>query len=178
MIPTLRPGEPLPPDADFGYVVAARGGHFLKRRGPEGVRPAGSIHSHPGFAAKFSMTDERDERVFDGLHVVASDKGFSRPAVACAAVVSGRRIELDPEDVIEGYDADAQFPEEWLDRVTERGVSASPPSATSPAVASTKVHPTCAYCEGQGECPYHQPDPDFFCPMLFEEREEDPCSGP
>ena len=82
-----------------------------------GVRLAGSIHSHPQMSAAFSSTDEHDEAGFDGIHVVVADRGFLRPEISCAAVVSGRRIDLDPEDVIEGYDDGIDFPAEWLDKI-------------------------------------------------------------
>ena len=84
---------------------------------PDGLRPAGSVHSHPGMSAFFSGTDEADEAGFDGIHIVAADKGFLKPDLSVVAVVSGRRIELDAEDVIEGFGEGTDFPAEWLDRV-------------------------------------------------------------
>jgi len=259
MIPILRPGEPLPPDADFGYVVAARGGHFLRRRGPfyvacvridevphlpeereyfrftgpkipaslfaqiltffeavhdehnseaavlltfmegkwgvvvppqettgvsvkysvpAGVRPAGSVHSHPGMSARFSSTDVADERCFDGVHLVVADRGFIRPAVACAAVIAGRRIDLDVEDLVERYAEDIEIPANWLSMV--KGTAHPLKGGDDPAVPH-KAHepePVCEFCASNGGCPYHQPDPDWLCPLLFDEREEGPCTAP
>ncbi len=89
-------------------------GTSVKYGVPKGRRLAGSIHSHPGMSGRFSTTDERDEAEFDGIHIVVGDSGFVRPEISCAAVVSGRRIDLDPRDILEGWEAEAAFPEEWL----------------------------------------------------------------
>jgi hypothetical protein len=93
-------------------------GASVKYKIPAGQHVAGSVHSHPGFTSKFSVTDEKDEAEFDGVHACIGSGGFLKADVSVAAVVSGRRIELDPEDIIEGYDTDAEFPLEWLSRVT------------------------------------------------------------
>jgi hypothetical protein len=244
-IPTLKPGESLPPDAAFAYMIA-KDGFYLKKRTdlyeatvripevatlgeekevfrfaapkipavlfseilaffgavhlqhkseaavllafengcwdvivpdqvvtgasvkykiPTGRRIAGSCHSHPGFSASFSRMDEKDEAEFDGIHIVVADTGFVRPGVSVAAVVSGRRIELDAEDVIEGYDCDSDFPEEWLGRVSpEAGQKLLFHDTADLARETDKaLNPLCSTCARIALCDLDPPEAHEFC---------------
>lgn len=143
-------------------------GCSVKYRVPPGVRPAGSIHSHPGFSARFSRTDEEDEAVFDGLHIVVADTGFVRPGVSVAAVVSGRRIELDVEDIVEGFDDQSDFPAEWLALVKPE-VGQKPLFEEDPDVAvdaERALNPLCSSCASIGICTLDPPGPGEFCHMF------------
>jgi hypothetical protein len=145
-------------------------GASVKYEVPPGVRPAGSIHSHPGFSGKFSKIDEKDEAGFDGIHIVVADCGFVRPEVSVAAVVAGRRIELDPEDVVEGFDdAVEDFPEAWLDHVAPEKDRPLLRFPDQPAhqVGGRRVHPLCASCRNADECRLTPPEVGESC-IFFE----------
>ncbi|MBR6633490.1 MAG: Mov34/MPN/PAD-1 family protein [Clostridia bacterium] len=75
------------------------------------------IHSHNTMAARFSPTDDRDERATRLYTVVGRmDKVF--PDITTRASVGGKYVEIEPETVFEGFDG--TFPEAWKDAVDVR----------------------------------------------------------
>lgn len=75
------------------------------------------IHSHNTMAARFSPTDDRDERATRLYTVVGRmDKVF--PDITTRASVGGKYVEIAPETVFEGFDG--TFPEVWKDAVDVR----------------------------------------------------------
>ena len=75
------------------------------------------IHSHNTMAARFSPTDDRDERATRLYTVVGRmDKVF--PDITTRASVGGKYVEIEPETVFEGLDG--TFPEAWKDAVDVR----------------------------------------------------------
>lgn len=75
------------------------------------------IHSHNTMAARFSPTDDRDERATRLYTVVGRmDKVF--PDITTRASVGGKYVEIEPETVFEGFDG--TFPESWKDAVDIR----------------------------------------------------------
>ena len=75
------------------------------------------IHSHNTMAARFSPTDDRDERATRLYTVVGRmDKVF--PDITTRASVGGKYVEIEPETVFEGFDG--TFPEGWKDAVDIR----------------------------------------------------------
>jgi hypothetical protein len=145
------------------------GGASVRYNVCPGVRPAGSIHSHPGFSAQFSQTDRKDEAQFDGIHIVVADSGFIRPEVSVAAVVAGRRIDLDPEDVIEGFDAVEDFPEDWLGRVAaEKEIHLLQwPAQAAHEAGGRGAHPLCGACWHADGCTLEVPEVGKSC-LFFE----------
>lgn len=81
-------------------------------------RVVGSIHSHPGFGAFASGTDQNDELNHDGLHLIFSRFDEIKPELACYAVVNGVRFELEPEYLIEGIPDPVNLVDSnWLEKV-------------------------------------------------------------
>ena len=75
------------------------------------------IHSHNTMAARFSPTDDRDERATRLYTVVGRmDKVF--PDITTRASVGGKYVEIESETVFEGFDG--TFPEAWKDAVDIR----------------------------------------------------------
>ena len=75
------------------------------------------IHSHNTMSARFSPTDDRDERTTRLYTVVGRmDKVF--PDITTRASVGGKYVEIEPETVFEGFDG--TFPESWKDAVDVR----------------------------------------------------------
>ncbi len=75
------------------------------------------IHSHNTMVARFSPTDDRDERATRLYTVVGRmDKVF--PDITTRASVGGKYVEIEPETVFEGFDG--SFPESWKDAVDVR----------------------------------------------------------
>lgn len=90
---------------------------------PEGWTLMGTCHSHPfsKLAPKASVTDENDERKFDGVHLVAGDPSIEGGPKYSAVVVSdGTRWTFhDSGDVIESA-APVEVPEEWMEKVEKQ----------------------------------------------------------
>ena len=75
------------------------------------------IHSHNTMAARFSPTDDRDERATRLYTVVGRmDKLF--PDIATRISVGGKYVEIDPATVFEGFSG--SFPQPWADAVDIR----------------------------------------------------------
>ena len=94
---------------------------------PAGSRLVGTIHSHGGFGAYASSTDEDDDAGLDGLHAVVGDLDRRTTGYAAAVVVDGARFRLPIGRLLERPRRFAEPPAEWLGRV------AVIPSPTRPA---------------------------------------------
>ena len=104
---------------------------------PAGARLVGTIHSHAGFAAFASTTDEGDEAELDGLHIVVGNLDRRRPSFSAAITVDGRRFELRrPGIVLERPGRLADPPAEWLRKV-KRQPPPRPKKRTNGSVGRT-----------------------------------------
>ena len=83
-----------------------------------GSRLVGTIHSHGGFTAYASSTDEDDEAELDGLHVVVGDFDRRRLGYSAAIVVDGIRFHLKTGQLIERPRRLVEPPADWLRKVT------------------------------------------------------------
>jgi hypothetical protein len=84
---------------------------------PEGLTIFGDCHSHCEMSAYASSMDQRDEELFNGLHVVAGRIDLEPPHWHVEAAVDGARFAVDPQHVLEGYRCrDHRFPDEWRAR--------------------------------------------------------------
>jgi hypothetical protein len=82
-----------------------------------GSRLVGTMHSHGGFSAYASSTDEDDEAELDGLHVVVGDFDRRRFGYSAAIVVDGIRFHLKVGQLIERPRRLAEPPDDWLRKV-------------------------------------------------------------
>lgn len=79
---------------------------------------AGDVHSHVDSAAYASETDIQDEEFRTGLHVVVGRLQKDPPDLHAAMVVDGRRFDVHPDDVVEGYERpDLDVPRDWIEAV-------------------------------------------------------------
>jgi hypothetical protein len=79
----------------------------------------GDIHCHVDYGARPSTTDIHDELHRAGLHVIVGRISREPPEIHVEAVVDGERFELEPEDVLEGYEARrTDFPPSWTEKIT------------------------------------------------------------
>ena len=78
---------------------------------PEHIVHVMDIHSHNVMAAKFSSTDDRDEKE-TRLYGVIGRLDKIMPEVALRASNGGKFIELGADDV---FDFEAVYPDEWFD---------------------------------------------------------------
>ena len=62
----------------------------------------GTIHSHAGFSAFHSSTDDKDEKHFDGIHITIGGLKRKIFEVSCSVVSNGNRFINDPMDYIDG----------------------------------------------------------------------------
>ena len=84
---------------------------------PAGSRLVGTMHSHGGFGAYASSTDEDDEAELDGLHIVVGDLDRRRTGYAAAIVVDGVRFDLKTGSLFERPRRLVEPPDDWLARV-------------------------------------------------------------
>ncbi len=85
---------------------------------PDHLTVVGDVHSHCDGPAYSSATDRHDETHRPGLHVVVGRLYREPPELHCEIVVDGTRFEVDPSEVIEGYEARKEaVPAAWMDRV-------------------------------------------------------------
>ena len=75
------------------------------------------IHSHNSMPAKFSATDDRDERM-TRVYIVIGELHRYFPAMSARISCGGRFWPIDPATVIEGIPQD--FPVDWSRQVTSR----------------------------------------------------------
>jgi hypothetical protein len=84
---------------------------------PAGSRLVGTMHSHGGFSAYASSTDEDDEAELDGLHIVVGDFDRRRLGYSAAIVVDGIRFTLKTGQLIERPRRLVEPPDDWLGKV-------------------------------------------------------------
>ena len=61
-----------------------------------------TIHSHAGFGAFHSGTDNEDEKHFDGLHITVGDLSKDLHTISTSIVVNGKRFIVETEEYVEG----------------------------------------------------------------------------
>lgn len=85
---------------------------------PEGWQLLGTVHSHPfGGTPRASVTDETDEKKFDGVHLVAGDVDRDHPIYSAVVVVDGVRwLFNDWRDII-AETPSVDVPEEWAEKI-------------------------------------------------------------
>ena len=81
------------------------------------------IHSHNSMAAKFSYTDDEDEKA-TRLYFVVGHLDRFYPTITARMSCGGTYQEIDPSQVLEGVGDD--FPPEWLDQVERCGATEVP----------------------------------------------------
>jgi len=79
----------------------------------EGWVIAGTIHSHASMSAFHSGTDHADEEFFDGVHVTIG-KLDSVPEYSCSIMAQGKRVMLDPSELIDGMAPQNAVPSAWI----------------------------------------------------------------
>jgi hypothetical protein len=84
---------------------------------PAKSRLVGTMHSHGGFTAYASTTDEDDEAELDGLHVVVGDFDRRRLGYSAAIVVDGIRFTLKMGQLFERPRRLVEPPADWLRKV-------------------------------------------------------------
>lgn len=94
---------------------------------PSGWYLAGSFHSHPGFGASHSPTDDGDEvrDNWDGIHVTVGKIMSPSPEYAASIVLGGQRFEISIEDIVEPAE-EVGFPEGWMEQVSRWTPPAQP----------------------------------------------------
>lgn len=86
---------------------------------PPGTLLLGDIHSHVYAAAYASGTDVHDEAHAPGLHVVLGRVDRDPPEIHVELVIDGARFAVQPEQVLEGYEARAeQVPDGWMEQLS------------------------------------------------------------
>lgn len=85
---------------------------------PDGLRRAGTAHSHP-CGAFHSGTDQHDEDGADGLHIVVGNLEESRPEIIGALVVGGQRVALKESEV---FEPDTEM-EQWMSNLQPMAAS-------------------------------------------------------
>ena len=75
------------------------------------------IHSHNRMAAKFSETDNRDEKA-TRLYMVLGNLHHFYPDITARVSCGGTYLEIDAELVVDGIGE--EFPTEWLDQVERK----------------------------------------------------------
>ncbi|MCL2637519.1 MAG: hypothetical protein FWD48_04030 [Oscillospiraceae bacterium] len=78
---------------------------------PQNIIHVMDIHSHNVMAAKFSSTDDKDEKA-TRLYGVIGRLDKVMPEIALRASTGGKFIELGADDI---FDFEAVYPEEWID---------------------------------------------------------------
>lgn len=64
----------------------------------------GTIHSHAGFGAFHSSTDDNDEKSIDGIHITVGNVDDIEFTISASIVINGRRFIYPPVDYIEGVE--------------------------------------------------------------------------
>lgn len=100
--------------ADYRVDIAK----YLEKR-KDGYRLIGDIHSHASMGAFHSGVDDHDEETFDGIHITVGNLDTA-PTLSCSVVISGKRIKLEPDEIISGVE---EFPQEWMKKVKKAGFS-------------------------------------------------------
>lgn len=89
-------------------------------RSEPGKLLVGDAHSHGDCAAFSSMTDEDDDAVRDGLHIIVGRLTGNPVQWHLDFCVDGQRFDLtnDAKFLIDNYTGPTDSPSEWLDRIT------------------------------------------------------------
>jgi len=87
----------------------------------DGITIFGDCHSHCEMSAYASAQDQRDEELFNGLHIVVGRIDQEPPQWHIEVSIDGARVSVDPTTVFEGYSRrDHRFPQEWRAQHTVR----------------------------------------------------------
>lgn len=87
----------------------------------EGYQLVGTIHSHSDFGAFHSGVDKKDERYFDGIHLVIGKVNLPYFTFKSSIVVNNNRFKMKPEGIIRGIrEVDYTPPIGILERVIYR----------------------------------------------------------
>ena len=92
----------------------------------EGWMLAGSIHSHPNFAASQSGIDHQDEVNFDGVHYTLGHIERSSPDIHGRLCLAGKVHTLDESKnsmLVTTPDNNIEIPDEWMSKVEEKPVT-------------------------------------------------------
>lgn len=92
---------------------------------PERYIHYADVHSHNSMAARFSVTDDRDETATRLYFVIGKLDRFY-PGISARFSCGGTYQEIDPALVLESIEE--EFPTEWLDNVERCDVSAKEPT--------------------------------------------------
>jgi len=85
----------------------------------KGYTLVGTIHSHGAMPAFHSGTDDKDEFMFDGLHVTIGHVN-STPEFSCRFIMKDIELKKDAEDVIEIPKFRYNVDEEWRKHVKKK----------------------------------------------------------
>jgi PRTRC genetic system protein A len=96
---------------------------------PEHLIHVLDIHSHNVMAAKFSATDDKDEKA-TRLYGVIGKLNQAIPEISFRASNGGKFIELNAEEI---FDYDSTYPEEWFDNLNHAMAEAICESETEKA---------------------------------------------
>jgi hypothetical protein len=83
---------------------------------PQGFLKLGDAHSHGEAPAFFSRTDDHDDGE-DGLRIVMGGLHRPRPEIRVSFIANGTRFSLEPEEVLEDFNAPAPPPDAWTSRI-------------------------------------------------------------
>lgn len=70
----------------------------------KGLTMIGTIHSHGNMSAFHSGTDDKDEKVFDGLHITIGNVNSDYCSISTSVVANGYRAMYEESDYIEGVE--------------------------------------------------------------------------
>lgn len=96
--------------------------HLQTEPVPEGLRDYrmfGSIHSHCDAGAFHSGTDDKDEFMFDGLHITLGKVSQNTPEIACRWMLAGQWWKAEPSGCIAFNSERPNVDGRWMERVTE-----------------------------------------------------------
>lgn len=86
----------------------------------EGFIVAGTIHSHPNFAAFQSGTDSKDEIAIDGWHITLGYITRPQPDYHCRWSFRGSIFDAKLEDIVEMGEEKIDYPAEWIESVSKK----------------------------------------------------------
>lgn len=86
---------------------------------------AGTIHSHGSMSSFFSTTDDSDDKLLNGVHIVIGNIDTGNFSIATSVSVNGKRFVCKAEDVVDGNWKIQVKVHEWLKFVEEKKAPAS-----------------------------------------------------
>lgn len=104
-----------PQEASAAHVKS----HFHPNDLPPDYYIVGTVHSHCNFAAFHSGTDINDASTIPGIHITIGHIDNPIPDYAVMVTINQINFNFTIEQVAEEPDLTAQYPPEWLDKVTE-----------------------------------------------------------